>query len=342
MAYTELTNLINTPQFTAGVEQAALYNNALIKSGVIRVDDRLSIIGKGGTTVQLQGYEPMTDDEDNINGVLAANVKNVVQLSQVAIVANRRLSYGASFIAGFKAYGKEPMQAISDGYGALIAQNTEKDAYAVIEGVFGPYSDQTGALGALSFNKSATAAAVPVAANVIDPTMVVAAKAARGSTGQKAECIIVHSSVAADMEAQKVLSFSAAGLPARFGGPTEAVVPTYAGLEVIVSDQVPQYLVSGQYSRYACYIATRGAILTAEQSGLSIEYFRNPETSSESYTSLRASLLHVLGTSWIGSTSTSPDRVAMALKTNYQLKWAKQNMGLTRLVVNSNYGYLVP
>ena len=172
---------------------------------------------------------------------------------------------------------------------------------------------------------------------------------AKYKLGEKASdvtTIAVHPKVAAYLEQVGMLTFSTSSLAAAgaitWGGGGVAVdntqVGKFAGLNVIVDEQLPIRGTSGQHEQFVCYLMGAGVIRTGSQFPLLIETERNILALQNNMAVTYNNIMHVIGTTW-SSSSDGPTNAALATASNWGAAFTeKRNIPIVELVVNSPFG----
>ena len=115
-------------------------------------------------------------------------------------------------------------------------------------------------------------------------------------------------------------------------------VGRFAGLNVVVDEQLPIRGTSGQHEQFVCYLMGAGVIRTGSQFPLLIETERNILALQNNMAVTYNNIMHVIGTSW-GSASDGPTNAALATASNWSAAFTeKRNIPIVELVVNSPFG----
>ena len=188
-------------------------------------------------------------------------------------------------------------------------------------------------------------ARTPDGSNYLTAVSVTQAKYLLGENAADVSVLVVHPSVAADMEARGMLVFQNSGGTVEYAsngvGITSTQVGYFAGLRVVVDSQVPTVAptggTTGDALGYTCYLAAPGVIRTGSQFPLSIEQDRDILSLQDVMSVTYNRIDHVLGTSYGGSMH--PENSDLANKDNWTLAYtSRENVPLIELIVNTPYG----
>ena len=173
------------------------------------------------------------------------------------------------------------MAAIGAKIADYIANQRQKDLLSCLSGVFGSINANTNASALFDLCIDSAGADTPT---VLSPRHVAQARALLGDQGDKLAAVCMHSKVYYDLVERRAVDFvlatdisgggataSGGSIAESFGNPT---VPTFMGLRVIVSDDVPTVLAAPN-TEYSTYFFTQGAIGSGEQLGLQTETDRD-------------------------------------------------------------------
>jgi hypothetical protein len=125
---------------------------------------------------------------------------------------------------------------------------------------------------------------------------------------------------------------SGGSMAAAYGG--EVRVPTYMGLRVIVSDDVPT-AGSGSTTEYATYFFTQGAVASGEQMAMNTETDRDILAKSDAMSIDVHYCYHPVGAKW-GVTTVNPTRAQLETVGNWSKVYELKNIGIVRATNVSN------
>ena len=122
-------------------------------------------------------------------------------------------------------------------------------------------------------------------------------------------------------------------------GVTNTQVGYFAGMQVVIDDQVPVTSTSSKTPVYTCYLAQPGVIRTGGQYPLTIEYARSIDTWTNQMAIKYNTCHHVLGTTFAGTPTTGLSNTALATGSNWAAAFSDTRLiPLMQLDVNTPYG----
>jgi hypothetical protein len=259
---------------------------------------------------------------------------------QVGVILHRGRAFEARDLAALAA-GSDPMAAIGAKVGEYVANQQQADLYKCLEGVFGALTgSDSPAFDALRFDTSG--------ATALGPRQVAKARAILGDQGDKLTAVAMHSACYYDLVERKAIDYvtnteARLSTPATGASTINAVggsiaaaygdvrVPTYMGLNVIVSDDITN---SG--GNYACYFFTAGAVATGEQAAMRTETDRDILAKSDAMSLDMHYIYHPVGAKW-AVTTTNPTRAQLATVGNWSKVYETKNIGIVRATITSNF-----
>jgi hypothetical protein len=194
-------------------------------------------------------------------------------------------------------------------------------------------------------NVAAATTVTPAGENYLNAQNVTAAKYLLGENAADVSVLVVHPSVAADMEARGMLVFQNSGGTVEYAsngvGITSTQVGYFAGLRVVIDSQVPLVepasAASGDAIGYTCYLAAPGVIRTGSQFPLSIKQSDDILSLQDVMSVTYNRIDHVLGTSFGGDPH--PENSDLADADNWTLAYGStQSVPLVQMIVNTPYG----
>jgi hypothetical protein len=259
---------------------------------------------------------------------------------QVGVILHRGRAFEARDLAALAA-GSDPMAAIGAKVGEYVANQQQADLYKCLEGVFGSLTgSDSPAFDALRFDTSG--------ATALGPRQVARARAILGDQGDKLTAVAMHSACYYDLVERKAIDYvtntearlstpaTGASTINAIGGSVAAAygdvrVPTYMGLNVIVSDDI-----TNSAGNYACYFFTAGAVATGEQAAMRTETDRDILAKSDAMSLDMHYIYHPVGAKW-GVTTTNPTRAQLATVGNWSKVYETKNIGIVRATITSNF-----
>jgi hypothetical protein len=194
-------------------------------------------------------------------------------------------------------------------------------------------------------NVAAATTVTPAGENYLNAQNCTAAKYLLGENASDVSVLVVHPSVAADMEARGMLVFQNSGGTVEYAsngvGITSTQVGYFAGLRVVIDSQVPLVepagATTGDAIGYTCYLAAPGVIRTGSQFPLSIKQSDDILSLQDVMSVTYNRIDHVLGTSFGGDPH--PENSDLADADNWTLAYGStQSVPLVQMIVNTPYG----
>jgi hypothetical protein len=179
--------------------------------------------------------------------------------------------------------------------------------------------------------------------NTLSPTSVTGAKYLLGERANSVDAIAVHPDVAAWLETAGMLTYTnvtdtsnaASSIWGSGGiGLSSTQVSLFAGLRVVVDEQLPVICNDGGPSQYHCYLFGNGVVRTGQQFPLNIESERNIASLQDVFAVTYSNLMHVMGTSWT-SNYDGPTNEQLRDPSNWSLAYCDPRLiPLVDLIVN--------
>jgi hypothetical protein len=239
------------------------------------------------------------------------------------------------------------MAAIGAKVAEYVANQRQKDLLACLAGVFGPIG---------SSNSSASFTGLTIdgggsGETILSPSHIARARALLGDQGDKISAICMHSAVYYDLVERKAIDYVSAAdvrvtpdstMPDAFGGSiaeayvSDASVPFYMGMRVIISDDV-QESGSSPSKKFATYFFTQGAIASGEQMAMQTETDRDILAKSDAMSIDLHYCYHPIGSKYVTTAGSNPNRTVLATMANWTKVYETKNIGVVRATVTSNF-----
>lgn len=350
------SDIIIPEVFTPYVIEQTTAKDAFLSSGVVTPMAELNAT-EGGDFVNVPSFSAnLLGDFERLTDSSSLTPSKIGTGKQIGVILHRGKAFESRDLAALAA-GADPMAAIAQKVGAFVANQRQKDLLACLDGVFGLIGTNNGssggdntALNELTMDNEGTTA------SIMSPRHVARAKALLGDAGDKLSAVCVHSAVYYDLVERKLIDYvlasdvSSSGsqttveaggtIAAAYGG--DGTVPTYCGLRVIVSDDVPVSTVGrvdNNETIYGSYFFTQGAIGSGEQAGLTTETDRDILAKSDAMAIDLHYCYHPIGTSFkapdtssgVGARGPSnPTRDQLKTSTNWSRVFELKNIGIVR------------
>jgi hypothetical protein len=326
--------------FTPYVIEQSTLRNQFLASGVVQPMAELNAT-EGGDFVNVPFWKAnLSGDLEVLTDSTSLTPGKITADKQVGVILHRGRAFEARDLAALAA-GSDPMAAIGQKVGEYVANQQQADLYKCLEGVFGSLTgSDSPAFDALRFDTSG--------ATALGPRQVARARAILGDQGDKLTAVAMHSACYYDLVERKAIDYvtnteARLTTPATGASTINAVggsiagaygdvrVPTYMGLNVIISDDITN---SG--GNYACYFFTNGAIASGEQAAMRTETDRDILAKSDAMSLDMHYIYHPVGAKW-GVTTTNPTRAQLATVGNWSKVYETKNIGIVRATITSNF-----
>jgi len=326
--------------FTPYVIEQSTQKNQFLASGVAQPMAELNAT-EGGDFVNVPFWKAnLSGDLEVLSDSTSLTPGKITADKQVGVILHRGRAFEARDLAALAA-GSDPMAAIGAKVGEYVANQQQADLYKCLEGVFGSLTgSDSPAFDALRFDTSG--------ATALGPRQVAKARAILGDQGDKLTAVAMHSACYYDLVERKAIDYvtntearlstpaTGASTINAIGGSVAAAygdvrVPTYMGLNVIVSDDI-----TNSAGNYACYFFTAGAVATGEQAAMRTETDRDILAKSDAMSLDMHYIYHPVGAKW-GVTTTNPTRAQLATVGNWSKVYETKNIGIVRATITSNF-----
>jgi hypothetical protein len=326
--------------FTPYVIEQSTQKNQFLASGVAQPMAELNAT-EGGDFVNVPFWKAnLSGDLEVLSDSTSLTPGKITADKQVGVILHRGRAFEARDLAALAA-GSDPMAAIGAKVGEYVANQQQADLYKCLEGVFGSLTgSDSPAFDALRFDTSG--------ATALGPRQVARARAILGDQGDKLTAVAMHSACYYDLVERKAIDYvtntearlstpaTGASTINAIGGSVAAAygdvrVPTYMGLNVIVSDDI-----TNSAGNYACYFFTAGAVATGEQAAMRTETDRDILAKSDAMSLDMHYIYHPVGAKW-GVTTTNPTRAQLATVGNWSKVYETKNIGIVRATITSNF-----
>lgn len=310
---TFLSNLVARPEFLQYTAEGIFEQSKWIQSGIVQRNAALDARA-GGTRVRVPFFDPIAPTETQIlststwNGGLGyLSAQNVTADEQIMTILHRGFAYAADDLSKLGS-GADPLAHVRNQLTAAINKLKTGALAAQLLGLFGGISG-AGVLGPNQSNKSF--AGVPgsmTEANFLNVANVVGTKALLGERGDELDAIAMHSNVAYYLQQIGMLVFSTSALSTggaiTWGGGgvgvTAAEVATFAGLRVVIDDQLTALTggTSTHAKKYPVYLFKSGVVSEGIQQDLRLAADRNILSMQDILAVDYHYGYHITGTKW--------------------------------------------
>ena len=340
-----LTRLATSAPFRRYLTEEIFESSAMVQSGLIATDARLNNIT--GVTVELPFFAPLNYNEEVLDSSATWGDQGKGVLTWQKQTASTQYGVFTNRTAGFS---MDDLSVVETGEDALanirsqLARDMNRKLTAKVisqlTGLFGgALSDHVLTKGIVDADGSGLADT-----NYLTAASVTEAKALLGERGGELKVIVMHSAVAYHLQAMGMLTFLNSGGTVNYAsngiGQTSTDVSYFAGLRVIIDDQVPVTADAGT-GVYTCYLASQGVIRTGSQFPLTIKTGDSMDTWTQQMAIKYNTCHHVLGTSWAGSAATGLANTDLATSGNWKAAFSDTRLiPLVQIDVNTPYGVI--
>ena len=338
------TRLATSGSFARYLTEQIVENSLMIQSGLIATDARLNNLT--GVLAELPFFDQLDYTEENVDSSATwgtqSNGRYVTQRhtasTQYSPIVTRGAAFAADMLHQYET-GEQALQNVASQLTRKINKDITSKIIAQFTGLFGT------ALAGNVLNVAAATTETPAGENFLNAQNVTAAKYLLGENAADVSVLVVHPSVAADMEARGMLVFQNNGGTVEYAsngvGITSTQVGYFAGLRVVVDSQVPVVepanAAQGDALGYVCYLAAPGVVRTGSQFPLMIKQNDDILSLQDVMSVTYNRIDHVLGTSYSGDMH--PENSDLADKDNWSLAYtSRENVPLIQMVVNTPYG----
>ena len=336
------SDIIVPEVFVPYVVEATTNLDRFLQSGVVQPLSELNGT-EGGDFVNIPFWSAnLAGDQEVLSDSASLTPGKITASKQIGVQLHRGRAFEARDLASIAA-GSDAMAAIGNKLAAYIANQKQKDLLAVLEGVFGSLNANSSSSAFFSMCVDSESGDTPT---VLSPRTVAAARNKFGEQGDKLTAVAIHSATYYDLVERKLIDYvstaDARGTTTTQSGGTMAnsyggddKVPTFCGLNVIVSDDVST-TGSGSSTEYAAYFFQPGSVGSGEQAALDIEQDRDILAKSDAISYDTHYCYHPSGAKW-AVTTTNPTIAQLQTVGNWSNVYENKNLGVARATVVSNY-----
>jgi len=352
---TFLSDLVTRPEFLQYTAEGIFEQSKWIQSGVVQRNAALDARA-GGTRVRVPFHDPINPTEEQITSAATWGTSGAGYLTpqgtsadeQIMTLLHRGFSYAADDLSQLGS-GADPLAHVRNQLTAAINKLKTATLKAQLLGLFGGIT-AAGVLGPNQFDAS-IAGTNPTEANYISVGNVLEAKNKLGERGEEIDTIAMHSAVAYYLQQIGMLTFSTSALAASGAitwagggvGVTEPQVATFAGMRVVVDDQLT-YLTGGTAThkvKYPVYMFKSGVVSEGIQQDLRLAADRNILSMQDVLAVDYHYGYHITGTRWAAAGDNPTNEATsgnLANTSSWNLVFATTKMvPIVRLLVNTPF-----
>ena len=318
-----LTRLATSAPFSSYLQEAIFESSAMVQSGLIATDARLNNIT--GVIAELPFFAPLNYNEEVLDSSATWGDQGKGVLTWQKQTAGTQYGVHTNRTAGFS---MDDLSVVETGEDALanirsqLATDMNRKLTAKVISQLTGLFDTALASHVMTIATEAADYTGYTDANYLNAGAVTQAKSLLGERGGELSVIVMHSAVAYHLQALGMLTFMNSGGTVNYAsngiGVTETSVGYFAGLRVVIDDQLPKTDTSSMTPIFTCYLAAPGVIRTGSQFPLTIETARSIDTWTNQMAIKYNTIHHVLGTSFVGTPSTGLANTALATGSNWE------------------------
>jgi hypothetical protein len=296
---TRITDIQIPANWVSYLREQTAENSRLFQSGAIATDQVIDTnIQNGGVSVHIPFWKDLGSDNtvdtaqgDNPGSSLSPG--KVESGEQIAPVLRRVVSFGAADLSAALA-GDDPMRVAADRIVPFWNRRFNAVSISVIQGSLAALDAEAAGSGIHDVAVSTG----PLA--LIDADAVIDAKInGLGDASDDLTLMFVHSKVYGRLQKENLIDF----IPDARG---EVVIPTYLGMQLVVSDTLPTGSLGSGFPTYTSFIAGAGALRYGEAAAKVPTAIHREELEAdgagvEYFTSRRDFVIHPLGFRYTGS-----------------------------------------
>lgn len=336
MALTQITDVVIPKIYHKYQVELTKETDAFFTSGIVAEDAMIQAkLGQGGKTIVMPQWNDL-DTTDSAGADTVTSDDNTSDIStykvgsgeQIAVVLRRAVAFSSADIAADIA-GSDPMLVVANRMTKYWQMRFQSALINTLTGVFA-----NSAFKALALKSIVSDASTVPATAYFNFSDIVATKATMGDAMDDLKVIAVNTNLYAAMLKADDISF----IP---DSDNAAMIPTYFGMRVVVSDKIPNgTTISNTHPYTTAYLFTPGAIGYGEEmprtpiavdrdelagDGAGIEYavFR------------RNFVLHPKGFKFVATPGgDSPTNTELATGTSWTRVWERKNIGMAAFQCN--------
>lgn len=335
MAVTRIADILVPEIWVPYLRETTKENSRLYQSGALVEDSVIDReIARGGNTVHVPFWKDLGSDGtvetlQGDNPASSITPGKIEADEQVAAVLRRVVSFGAADLAAALA-GDDPMRVAAERIGAFWERRFNQVAIAAIRGALGAVDLESPST-SIGYKDVATTSGTPIE---LDADIVIEAKQeALGDAADDLTLMFVHSKVYSRLQKLNLIDF----IPDARG---EVVIPTYLGMQLVVTDSLPVDTTTGSNPIYETYICGPGALRYGEASAkvpaeVQREALEADGGGVEYFISRRDFVIHPLGFKYVGSLpSAGPTNTHLATASNWERVFERKNCPIVGIKTN--------
>ena len=346
-----VTRLATSAPFSRYLQEEIFQNSAFYTSGILAADSVLNNVT--GTRVEVPFFAPLNYIEERVDSSDSWGLnqsgyytsQKTKAKTQYATMTTRGAMFSADDLSRYET-GEDALANIRS---QLARDMARKMNQKLISQVWGILSSPTAPLYDTNVCDVSVCTGDVAVGNTLNPQSVTGAKYLLGERANTLDTIAVHPDVAAWLETAGMLTYTnvtntanaASSIWGSGGlGLSSTQVALFAGLRVVVDEQLPVICNDGGPSQYHCYLFGSGVVRTGAQFPLQIETERNIASLQNVFAVTYSNCMHVMGTSW-ESVHDGPTNEQIRDPKNWSLAYCDPRLiPMVDLVVNTSVSCL--
>ncbi len=331
MAETRLTNIVEPEVFAPYMLERSLNQNKFYTSGVISADPQFAtFLQGGGRNIDLPFWGDLSGASVAPSETAATTVNEIQAYSMVARRQFREKAWGSNDLSAALA-GSDPYEAILNRVGGYWGKEMEQILLYSLQGVFA--NNAAADSSDLIVNVAIEDGNAATSANKISSDVTIDAVMKRGDMYDDIIAVAMHSEVYKTLVKTNLIDF----IPDSEGRLT---IPSYMGLSVIVSDNMPKVAGGSSGFKYTSYFFARGAVAFANSSYqvMPVEVYRDPTKGGgiDILYTRQQFVMHPRGFSWVKTADTgiTPSDEDLYTDTSWDRVYQLKNTGVVALITN--------
>lgn len=329
---TRIADIVEPEVFAPYIMERSLNQNRFFQAGVIQDSQQIAnLLAGGGKIFTLPYWKDLSGATDVPSETVETEINNISSDKMIARRQIREKAWGSNDLSAAIA-GADPYAAIGDRVSGFWAKADENALLYTLRGVFaGNVKDNASDL---VVDISVASGTDTTSANKISAKKSIEAVMKMGDAFEEIIAVAVHSVVYQTLIENDLIDFVA-------DSEGKLTIPTYMGLRLVVSDNLPVITGSGIATKYHSYFFKSGAVGYGQNSGGSIipvEVARNPGIGGGTdvlYTRKQFAL-HPLGFSWAMASDTgiTPTDANLIHEDSWNRVYDKKNTGVVAVISN--------
>ena len=328
MAVTKVSDVVIPEIFAQYMQEALTTNSIIFTSGLVVISPELMrLVGGGGKNFDFPFWKALSGDPESIqtDTDLTVNSKTAAQMTAVRLMWGK--AWGHQELAAALA-GDNPTDRVQEQVGEYWDNWNQKIVVAMILGVLANNvaADTHDLVNDISTEDgdNATSANYISASEFIDTFFLL---------GDKSDFSIVfmHSEKYADLRKQQLIDF-------KEDKDGNIMFPTYMGLAIIVSDDMPKVAGTTSGYRYLTVLAKAGAFAYGDSDNniTPVEIERLGTKSTDILITRVQNTLHPQGFKWIAGSvaDQTPTYLEIKMAANWDRVYEKKNCGFVGMWTN--------